>query len=242
MPKLLTVEEIIKRAKLVHGNKFDYSLIEYINSYTKIAIICYEHGKFYQRPCDHIRKGYGCPVCRGYNYTTEKFIIDSLKKHNNYYDYSESIYVGKHTKLKIICPKHGLFEQTAGDHLRGRGCKICGHIKASHAFHPKDYITPSGSIWRIQGYENKALDHLFKCGFKEHEIITNEDDVPLISYYYDNKTRIYIPDIFIPRLNQIIEVKSTWTFIKEKDKNLEKRKECIKQGYKFNFLIYTKND
>jgi len=45
-----------------HGNKYDYSLVEYINTYTPVIIICKKHGNFTQIPRDHIR-GYECPLC-----------------------------------------------------------------------------------------------------------------------------------------------------------------------------------
>ena len=59
----LTTEEWIKKAKMVHGNKYDYSKVEYINNLTKVCIICPEHGEFWQLPCHH-SSGVGCPLCR----------------------------------------------------------------------------------------------------------------------------------------------------------------------------------
>ena len=59
MPKRFTKEDFIERAKKAHGDKFDYSKVEYINIETKVCIICPKHGEFWQRPNDHIR-GIGC--------------------------------------------------------------------------------------------------------------------------------------------------------------------------------------
>jgi len=59
----LNTEQFIERAKKVHGDKYDYSKTEYINSSTKVCIICPIHGEFWQRPKDHT-KGIGCPVCK----------------------------------------------------------------------------------------------------------------------------------------------------------------------------------
>ena len=58
----LTTEEFIKRAREVHGDKYDYSKVEYVNSRTKICIICPKHGEFWQLPTGHL-DGYGCPFC-----------------------------------------------------------------------------------------------------------------------------------------------------------------------------------
>ena len=70
---------VINKANKIHNNKYDYSLVNYINSHTKITIICPEHGAFLQRPSDHIQ-GKGCPKCcssKG-EFTIEKY----LKEHN----------------------------------------------------------------------------------------------------------------------------------------------------------------
>ena len=54
--------KFIEKAKNRHGDKYDYSKVEYINSTTKVCIICKEHGEFWQTPHGHVR-GQGCPKC-----------------------------------------------------------------------------------------------------------------------------------------------------------------------------------
>ena len=64
MSKRKTTEQFIKEAKLIHGNKYDYSLVEYKNNSTKVKIICKAHGMFEQRPSDHLNN-HGCKkMCR----------------------------------------------------------------------------------------------------------------------------------------------------------------------------------
>jgi len=63
----------------------------------------------------------------------ETFIIEASKKHNNFYDYSDSVYTDYSTKLNIVCPLHGAFNQRAGHHLKGIGCIICGREKTAVA-------------------------------------------------------------------------------------------------------------
>ena len=60
--KRLTTDEFIRRAKDIHGNKYDYSKSVYVNAVTKVCIICPEHGEFWQLPNNHL-KGCGCPKC-----------------------------------------------------------------------------------------------------------------------------------------------------------------------------------
>ena len=124
----LTTEQFIQKAKTIHDNKYDYSKVEYINNRTKVKIICKEHGIFEQRPNDHLQ-GIGCSFCGTAKLTTKLFIQEARKVHGNKYDYSEVKYEGAITKVKIICPKHGVFLQTPNSHLQGRGCLICSGKK-----------------------------------------------------------------------------------------------------------------
>ena len=129
MPKKLTKEEFIKRSNLIHNNKFDYSLVEYIGNLIKVKIICPIHKEFEQLPKNHMN-GFGCIKCRGeYALTTDRFISFSNKKHKNKYDYSLVDYKDMRTKVKIKCPEHNIFEQTPGNHLKGCGCPSCGGVK-----------------------------------------------------------------------------------------------------------------
>jgi len=120
----MSTEEFIARAREVHGNKYDYSKVEYKNSTTKVCIICPEHGEFWQTPKEHLNN-HSCPKCVGRNRTTEDFIKEARKIHGNKYDYSKVEYVNNRTKVCIICPEHGEFWQKAEVHLRGSGCPNC---------------------------------------------------------------------------------------------------------------------
>jgi len=120
-----TTEDFIKKAKKIHNNKYDYSLINYENNHTKVKIICFEHGVFKQIAKNHL-SGNGCPKCaNNIKYTTEDFIQKAKKIHDDKYDYSLVKYNNSETKVKIICPEHGVFEQIAYLHLKGYGCKNC---------------------------------------------------------------------------------------------------------------------
>ncbi|MFW6226149.1 MAG: hypothetical protein ACOC3V_04255 [bacterium] len=125
MSKKLTQEEFIKGAREVHKDRYDYSLVEYINRTTKVKIICRIHGVFEQTPADHLR-GRGCFECNGKKkYTTNEFKQKSKQIHGDKYDYSLVEYVNNTIKIKIICSKHGMFEQIPQHHLKGHGCRKC---------------------------------------------------------------------------------------------------------------------
>jgi len=128
MSKKITTEEFIKKAKSVHGDKYDYSKVDYVNNSTKISINCPIHGEFEQRPNDHL-SGKGCSKCSGVcKSTTEEFILKVKAIHGNKYDYSKVDYANAHKKVIIICPKHGEFKQEPNSHLRSVGCPKCKGI------------------------------------------------------------------------------------------------------------------
>lgn len=126
--------DIISKFRKIHGDKYDYSKVEYINLTTPIAIICPIHGEFKITPQVHIRGG-DCQKCaleqrtKKRKKTKDIFIEQSNNIHNNKYDYSKFVYTNDKTKSTIICPIHGEFEQTPSNHLTGRGCPKC---KQSH--------------------------------------------------------------------------------------------------------------
>ena len=123
--KRLTTEEFIRRAKDVHGDRYDYSKVEYINAMKKVCIICPKHGEFWQIPASHL-SGRGCRYCAdNIKRSTEEFIRKSKKIHGNKYDYSKVQYINNSTKVCIICPEHGKFWQVPSSHLRGKGCPNC---------------------------------------------------------------------------------------------------------------------
>lgn len=133
MPRRLTTEEFIEKAIARHGDRFDYSLVEYEHSETEVTVICCAsgHGAFPVTPHYHLRKNRngGCPDCNTTKLLTkEEFIERAIAKHGNRYDYSLVEYVNNHTKIKIICPDHGLIELIPNDHLTGKGCRECGYV------------------------------------------------------------------------------------------------------------------
>jgi len=126
----------LNRVKEIHGNRYDYSLVEYINYDFKIKIICPIHGVFEQTPANHLN-GVECLLCSRIKRQigVDEFIRKSNIKHNDIYDYSLVEYSGIFNRVKIICPKHGRFEQTPANHLKGHGCPLCnesrGELKVS---------------------------------------------------------------------------------------------------------------
>lgn len=127
MPSKLTTEEFVKKAKLTHGDKYDYSLVDYKNSQSKIRIICLEHGEFEQTPNNHISQKQRCPICVGNKLMDKSMFLEKSKSiHGDKYDYSLTNYTSSKLKVDIICDKHGIYSQRPCDHINQKqGCPKC---------------------------------------------------------------------------------------------------------------------
>jgi hypothetical protein len=164
MPKKITTDSFIIESKKVHCDRFDYSFTKYVNAKTKVKIVCKNHGIFVVLPYDHIKGKGGCPICRNkfisqkHQYDNEIFIKKANKIHKNKYDYFLTEYENYKTKIKISCPKHGVFEQIPYYHLLGSGCPNC--------------CTSKGEL-KIRDFLNKNKikyigQHIFKgCEYKK---------------------------------------------------------------------------
>ena len=133
-----TTEQFIAKSKAIHGDRYDYSLVEYVGSAAKVAIVCSKHGIFEQAPSEHLF-GSGCAKCgvlaRGAarTKTTNQFIASSREVHGDRYDYSMVEYLSTKEKVTIICPRHGPFDQLPNGHLGGKGCYECGLVASGDA-------------------------------------------------------------------------------------------------------------
>jgi very-short-patch-repair endonuclease len=176
MEKKLSTIEFIEKAKLVHRDKYDYSLVKYINSTTKIKIICREHGEFEQRLYDHLN-GSGCFKCSIENRiikrtkSIEEFINDANRIHGNKYIYDKFNYVHGKIGGLITCPIHGDFKQTSNIHLNGHGCPKCALISGAN-FHrgtTKNFIEKANLIhnnkydYSLVDYKNSKLNVKIIC-------------------------------------------------------------------------------
>lgn len=131
MPKKLTQEEFIKRAKEFHGeDTYDYSLVKYVNMNTPVEVVCKRHGSWSMRPAVHLR-GSGCAKCdrETKKESTESYINRVRAVFGDKYDYRAIDFVNFRTKVKVICPIHGEWTTYPDSLLAGSGCCKCGHEK-----------------------------------------------------------------------------------------------------------------
>lgn len=127
--RIFAFDAFVKKAVLIHGNKYDYSKFNYKNTKTKETIICKVHGEFLQSPNKHLG-GRGCPKCaRNLLPSHDNFVKEAKEKHpNDKFEYLTE-YNGSSKKIKIKHLKcNKIFNQTAGNHLMGKGCPFCAGI------------------------------------------------------------------------------------------------------------------
>ena len=184
-----SVQEFIELAMVVHGDKYDYSLIKEIETViTRVPIICPVHGKFNQEVRKHL-EGQGCRKCGRRALgdkmfkTTDTFIKEANETHDGFYDYSKTEYVGCYDKVTITCPIHGDFQQVPYSHIQGHGCPKCN---VSH-----------------KKLENSVAQFVEELGYT---IIRGNRSI-----LYDKDTKFYKEiDIYIPSLKAAIEVNGVY--------------------------------
>ena len=158
-------KEFINQAKNKQDDKYDYSLVNYINAYTKVKIMCKEHGLFEQTPNSHL-SGTGCPICNNNNSDTNTFINKSLIKNGNRYDYSLVNYINSKTKIKIICKEHGIYNQSPNSHLSGTGCPECNKKTTETFILKAKEIHDDKYDYSVVNYINNSTKVKIMC--KEH--------------------------------------------------------------------------
>jgi len=128
-------ETFIESSVTIFGETYDYSKVEYIDSHTKVELICKEHSSFHICPKDHINQKQGCPKCGKISMCNKSrknidLLISQFKELNGHlYDYSRVVYKNNNTKIEIVCKEHGSFLQTPKSHMRGDGCPKCSISK-----------------------------------------------------------------------------------------------------------------
>ena len=142
-------DQVILDFKKVHGEKYLYHKVEYISAMQKVCIVCPDHSEFWQTPADH-QAGHGCPKCKS-NITSKIFrkgkahFLKKFKEaHGDKYNYS--LVDGNLTSkdiIKILCKKHGVFEQMVMSHALGYGCKKCGGV---HRHDTKSFVEISNKV------------------------------------------------------------------------------------------------
>lgn len=196
-------ETFIEKAKEVHGDTYDYSLVQYVNSRTYVDIICKEHGVFSQEAKMHT-SGQGCPKCANKlnglscRKPQQQFLEEVRRVHGDKYDYSLTDYQGAHKDIEIICREHGVFKQRALSHLFGNGCPRCSTRTYKEGTEGVVYIlkvvgyTDFTGYGVTQNFESRLSTHkrnLRRAGFFIEDYYCS-DPMPIADFWFiENKLK-----------------------------------------------------
>ena len=118
--------DFVTKARAIHGDLYDYSLVNYERTSAKVQIICSVHGPFWQVPNAHVSgKRSGCPKCAGKFLSTSEFVEKARAVHGSRFSYDATEYKTIKGQVAITCETHGVFHQMAENHLAGSGCHFC---------------------------------------------------------------------------------------------------------------------
>ena len=214
----------IKKAKEVHGDKFDYSLVDYKHTQLKVKIICPEHGVFEQKPNSHLQ-GKGCNKCRydKYRKPKDKFVKEANSVHNHKYDYSVSEYISDKKKLDVMCLKHGVFKQSPNRHLTGSGCPKCKSSKGE--LRVEKYLKDNDMKYEFQ----KSFDDLKNKSYLIYDFYLPEQNIAI---EYDGRQHFKIIEHFGGRS----------AFMKNKHRDKLKNKYCEENNITLIRIPYTDYD
>lgn len=172
--KKLTNEEFVEKIKPIYGDSYDYSNLHYVNQSTSVVLKCKKHGEFTSTPLK-LLYGTGCPLCKKEN-KRDYFIERANKKHNNKYDYSKVDYINNSTKVTIICPIHGDFTVTPNAHLQGTGCQMCSleNMRNSKRKSQDDFINQChdkhGDVYDYSSIVYKGVNEYINVVCKRHGV------------------------------------------------------------------------
>lgn len=138
-------EEFLERAKRMHGDKYSYpNLSDTVGVYDTIEIVCPKHGSFFYEVRSHYN-GAQCPACK-LESKNIAFIEKAKAVHGDKYDYSKTNFYRRDKDVCIICPKHGEFFQTPGNHLKGAGCPECAKEQVRFKSDLDEFVAKSKEI------------------------------------------------------------------------------------------------
>ena len=146
-----TISDFIRRSTIIHGNRYDYSLVDYKGATVPVNIKCPKHGLFKQKPHHHFN-GHGCPECKKESISIaqssdkEQFIKSAILVHGQKYDYHKVIYTNAHEKVCIICHEHGEFWQRPNGPLNGYGCSSCAITGLDRSWPGFVYVIADGKV------------------------------------------------------------------------------------------------
>lgn len=198
-------------------------LSEYINQLTKIKFKCLDCGTTSESLVPNILSGRGCRPCGAAKYKANCL---TRTGHEWYSQTAETKANVRKAMLVKYGVEHGMQNREIFEKMQKSSARL------------REYKLGRRAI-RVQGYEPQALDWLLaNTSLKpKHLVCGVGSDVPSVKYKLGGMDRTYHPDIYVPHMNLIIEVKSVRTYKMSKARNKAKAAACRAAGFGFRFLV-----
>ena len=231
-------DQFIQKAKLIHGDKYDYSEAKYINSNTKVKIYCKTHNLYFLMIINNHLHGQKCKICsmenriKLRNYGNEKFITKAQEIHNDKYNYSKINYIDSKTNVIIICNIHGEFEQSPVKHLQGHNCILCSNIsRAKNKTDNKESFIKKAQKIHGNKYDYSKINYI--DSLTNIIIVCNEHGE------FEQRPANHLQDNNCPKCSNILRsVNQRLT----KDKFIERAKNIYGNIYDYSKVNYTNMD
>lgn len=195
-----TTETFIEKSIRKHGEKYEYSRVDYKNCDTPVEIICQTHGSFLQVPENHVQ-GNGCPKCNAsYRLTLGDFITRSKAIHGDMYNYFKVVWKNITTSVLITCKKHGDFFQKPDGHLQGKGCTKCVNtgIFSREACSWLNYMAVKDNVSIRHALNHVDGEYRVMVGSKRYQVDGFCSDTNTVYEYHGSfwhgNPKIYKPD------------------------------------------------
>jgi len=256
-------QEFLDLAVSVHGDKYDYSKVNYVRAQDKVEIVCKVHNtSFFQLPFAHAKNGHGCPTCgrekcRPQEFSTRltqaEFLTKCRAHHGEYYYYGEVVYTGLDNDITITCLKHGKFTQKARNHYSGSGCASCAleGLKKDSSTNPKVTVEEPTNPVLINVLtlveKEKTATRKSRTTYEVAQAVPEPDDTSVVDFIRSlgfsplvNDTATVMGmalDIVIPELNVAIDYNTLFNNSEQvgkgRDYHLRRLKALTKAGYRF---------
>ena len=225
-------QEWIAKVNIIHNNFYNYDKTIFKAAKDKVIITCPLHGDFEQK-ANHHMSGHGCKLCSSMHVgdikrkSSDAFIEEANKIHENYYNYSEINYLGVKVKIKIICPKHGDFWQTPDSHINGKsGCPLCWEDKRKEILRKENIVfIQEATILHDGLYDYSKVNYL---GSKEKICIICKEHgefwqtsgshlsgsgCPKCGIIKTKLSRLTLKEVFVERANIVHNFKYDYTLV-----------------------------
>ena len=156
-----TTEDFVEQCKVIVGDEYDFSKVEYKNAKTKVLIGCPEHGTHWMHP-ESVKRGCACPECslEKRKYTQDDIIAKLKDKYGDQYTYNKVEYTGMFNDITLTCKEHGDFTNTPYLLLNTTGRGGCQRCSKRHRYTTEEFIDKLKTVFHNHDYDYSKTQYV----------------------------------------------------------------------------------